>query len=350
MENDMNQVMNKKTKVLLTGITGFVGHHFVEHLLKNTDWDIIGVDRLDYASSDGFDKLRDIKAFDENRVKVFTHDLNAPIMEGLAKEIGDIDYVLHLAAGSHVDNSISDPVPFIQNNVMSTVYLLEYARKLKNLKKFLYFSTDEVFGTANETYDFKEGDRFNPGNPYSASKASAECVCMAYANTYRLPIVITNSMNILGERQHPEKYFPKVINYVLDGKTLPIHSNPEKTQAGRRHYIHARNIADAVIFILKNTTEVLNQKDASQGRFNIVGEKELDNLELAQMIAKAVGKELKYELVDFHSSRPGHDLRYALSGEKLKALGWETPKTIETTVQSIVDWSLREENKRWLGR
>jgi len=346
----------RKTRILLTGITGFVGHHVCEHFLKNTDWDIIGIDRLDYASADGYDKLRDIKAFDEGRVRMFTHDLNAPVMEGLVHEIGEIDYIIHLAAGSHVDNSITDPVPFIQNNVMSATYMFEYARKLPNLKRFIYFSTDEVFGTAADGVEYKEGDRFNPGNPYSASKAAAECIAMAYANTYKVPIVITNSMNILGERQHPEKYFPKVVNYVLDGKEMPIHSNPDKTRAGQRHYIHARNIANAMQFVLENTTEVLDAKDASKGRFNVVGEEEVDNLSFAKRIASAVSKatnkpyELKYQMVDFHSSRPGHDLRYALSGEKLALLGWAPPKKLDESIQSIVQWSLRPENLHWLGR
>ena len=340
---------DKKIRVLISGITGFVGHHFAEHYLKNTDWEIIGLDRMDYASADGFDKLRDVQAFDNDRVTVFTHDLNMPITVGLAKEIGEVDYIIHLAAGSHVDNSIKEPVPFIMNNVQSNLMMLEYARGLKNLEKFVYFSTDEVFGTAPDV-DFKEGDRFNPGNPYSASKASAECCCMAYANTYKLPIVITNSMNILGERQHPEKFFPKVINCVLDQEKMPIHSNPEKTQAGQRHYIHARNIADAIKFVIEETNEFLNQEDASEGRFNVVGEAELDNLTFAKMIAEAVGKPLQYEMVDFHSSRPGHDLRYALSGDKLAKQGWAPPHKIKESIKNIVDWSLKEENKKWLGR
>lgn len=340
--------MKKKTRILLTGITGFVGHHFAEDFLKNTTWDIVGMGRLDYSSKDGFDKLRDIHAYDNKRVTIFTHDLNTELGEGLIKEIGDVDYIIHLAAASHVDRSITEPVPFVLNNVLSTLMILEYARKLPNLKKFLYFSTDEVYGTAPEGINYKEGDRFNPGNPYSASKASAECVCMAYANTYKVPIVISNSMNILGERQHPEKFLPLVINNALTGGTVKIHSNAEKTQAGQRHYIHARNIANAIRFILERTTETLNQHDASEGRYNVVGEKEYDNLELAQYIAKCVGKPLKYELVDFHSSRPGHDLRYGLDGSKLRGAGWVQPVNIEESIKRIVEWTLRPENRKWL--
>jgi len=338
-----------KKRILLTGGNGHVGCHLIEHILKNTDWDIVNIDKLSY-SSEGFDRIKDIQAFDNKRVTTYTYDLIHPLSEGLKKEMGvDFDYILHIAAESHVDNSINHPRKFITNNIQSTITMLEFARAVKP-KKFLYFSTDEVYGSAPKDLDYTEGDRHNAGNPYSASKSASEQIVRAYANTYKIPCVITNTMNILGERQHPEKYLPKVINCVLDGKTLPVHSNKDKTKAGTRFYIHARNVSDAVLFVLEKTDELLDNYDASQGTFNIVGEKELDNLELAQMIAKEVGGELKYEMVDFHSQRPGHDLRYALDGNKMKKLGWAPPHTIEKSIKNIVEWSLRDCNKKWLGR
>ena len=333
------------TKVILTGANGFVGHHILEHFLKKTDWEIYCLDKLSYASS-GHDRIRDINVFNDDRVKIFTTDLSLPFQEGLIKELGDIEYIFHVAADSHVDNSISDPVPFVQNNINSTLHILEYARNLPNLKKFIYFSTDEVYGSAPVGKDYKEGERFNCGNPYSASKGAAECICQSYANTYKMPIIITNTMNVIGERQHPEKFVPKVINKVLNGETVTIHSNKEKTEAGSRFYIHARNIADALLHILDNCDETLDNYDASKGRFNIVGEKETDNLQLAQLIADILGKELKYEMVDFHSQRPGHDLRYALDGEKMKQLGWEHPVPFEQSLESTIKWSL--ERDQWL--
>jgi dTDP-glucose 4,6-dehydratase len=238
--------------------------------------------------------------------------------------------------------------------------MLEFARAQKNLKKMIYFSTDEVYGVAPEGVNYKEGDRLNPGNPYSASKAGSECICRAYANTYKMPIVITNTMNVLGERQHPEKYLPLVINKVLKGQTLYIHANKEKTKAGTRYYIHARNVAAAVLFILEKTTETLDHVDASKGQFNIVGEREWDNLELAEFIARCVDdyqeskglprKALIYEMTDFHSERPGHDLRYGLDGSKLKSLGYEHPIGIEDSIRKIVEWTLQSENLKWLGQ
>lgn len=338
------------TKILITGGNGFVAHHIIEHILKTTDWNIVTLDRLSNPNTMGYDKLRDIGAYDSSRLEHYNADLNQKIGTGLAKELGEFNYILHIAANSHVDTSITSPVDFIQNNVTSTLNILEYSRTLDNLDKFLYFSTDEVYGTAPEGVDYKEGDRHNPGNPYSASKAAAEDICRAYANTYRLPIVITNGMNILGERQDPEKFFPKVINYVLDGSKIPIHSSPDKKQAGKRHYIHARNVASAIVFVLTQTEETLSQRDASLGQFNIVGEKEFDNLELAKFIANHLDMPLNYEMVDFHSSRPGHDMRYGLDGGKLERLGWKPPLSIEESMRRIIDWSLRPENLRWLGR
>jgi len=352
--------MNDKKRVLLTGATGFVGSHIVEGLLKGTNWEIVTLDRLSRTAKNGYDRLRDIDAFDNKRVFRFQHDLNMPIGEGLRKEIGHIDYVLHVASESHVDRSITDPVPFCLNNVNITLMMLEFARDKKAdgdaVEKFLYFSTDEVYGTAPEGIFYKEGDRFNAGNPYAASKAAAECFVTAYANTYKLPCIITNTMNIIGERQDPEKYFPLVINKLLDGEKLFIHADPTKTKAGKRHYLHARNITAALIFIFEQTTEVLDPEDASLGRFNIVGEREYDNEEFALAIADEVKKlrpevsDLDYELVDFHSSRPGHDMRYGLSGDKLKSIGFVYPVTVEESIRRVVEWTLREDNKKWLGR
>ena len=335
-------------RVLITGASGFLGHHVVEHLLKTTDWEIVTIDRLSETTKNGFDRLREIKAFDDKRVFRFTHDLNLPIGEGLRKEIGYIDYIIDIASDSHVDRSIDHPVPFVQNNVNKTLMMLEYARLVPSLKKFIQFSTDEVYGTAPQGVWFKEGDAHNSGNPYSASKSAQEQICRAYANTYKLPIVITNTMNIIGERQHPEKFFPLVMNKVLKGEKLYIHADKTKTKAGQRHYLHARNIGAALIFILENTEELLDAHDVSLGTFNIVGEREFDNLEFAQTIAKYVGKPLDYEMVDFHSSRPGHDLRYALDGSKLEKYGFKYPVPVDESIKRIVEWTLKEENKKWL--
>ena len=325
-------------KIIITGGCGFIGHHFVEHVFKNTDWEIVIFDKLSYASN-GFERLRDTDTLNNNRVKVFTNDLTNPLPEGIIKEIGlNVDYIVHMAAETHVDNSIKDPKLFIDNNIYSTLNMLEYAKKLPNLKMFFYFSTDEVFGPALGDTLFKEWDRHKPTNPYSASKSAAEQICIAYENTYKTPLMIVNVMNAFGERQHVEKFIPLCVKKIINNEKIYIHSYPDKKISGTRFYIHARNIADAVLFLIKNGT--IGEK------YNISGEREVSNLEMAQMIAKFMNKELDYELIDFHSSRPGHDLRYGLDGSKLFEMGFKLPINFEESLRKTVEWTL--ENQKWL--
>lgn len=325
--------------IIITGGCGFIGHHFVEHIVNNTEWNIIILDKLSYASS-GLDRLRDTGCINNERVKVFTNDLINPIPEGLIKEIGkDINYIVHMAAETHVDNSIKDPALFIRNNIDSTFNMLEYARNhLPNLETFFYFSTDEVFGPAlNETL-YKEWDRHKPTNPYSASKSAAEQICIAYENTYKIPMMIVNVMNAFGERQHVEKFIPLCIKKLLNNEKIYIHSYPDKKTSGTRFYIHGRNIAAAVLFLINNGK--IGEK------YNISGEKEVSNLEMAQYIAKFMNKKLDYEMVDFHSDRPGHDLRYGLDGNKLFNMGFNLPLNFEESLEKTVKWTL--ENQKWL--
>ena len=269
---------------------------------------------------------------------MFTNDLSNPLPDGLKKEIGEVNYIIHMAAETHVDNSISNPELFITNNVMSTFHLLEYARKLTTLEMFFYFSTDEVFGPALNGKLFKEWERHKPTNPYSASKSAAEQICIAYENTYKTPLMIVNVMNAFGERQHVEKFIPLCIKKVLNDEKVYIHSYPDMKRSGTRFYIHGRNIAAAVLFLINNGK--IGEK------YNISGEREVSNLEMAQMIAKFIGKELKYEMVNFHANRPGHDLRYGLDGSKLFNMGFKLPVDFEESLQKMVVWTL--ENRKWL--
>ena len=324
-------------KVLITGGCGFVGHHVIEHFLKNTDWDIITFDKLTYAAI-GLDRVRDINAFDDKRVNFYLLDFTREISEGVIQECNDVDYILHLGAETHVDNSINDPKPFVYSNVVGTYNMLEFARKCSNLKAFVYFSTDEVFGPAPEGVNYKEWDRYNSTNPYSATKAGGEELVLAYMNTYGLKGFITHTMNIFGERQHPEKYIPICIRKIEAGEVVTIHGTPDKKKSGSRFYIHARNVANAIHFLL--------DKFEQREKYNIVGEMEITNLDLAKRIADAIGKELKYEIVDFHGSRPGHDLRYSLDGDKMMRMGWKTPMTIDQTIKSVVLWTLK--NRKWM--
>ena len=325
--------------LLITGGCGFVGSHVIEGVLKQTDWNITVLDRLDISGS--LERLRDIDIWEKqkHRVKFIWWDLKASVNDITSVQIGNPDYIWHLAASSHVDRSIEDPMSFVMDNVVGTCNILNYARTVKDLQLFIYFSTDEVFGPAPEGTNFKEWDRYKSGNPYAASKAGGEELAIAFENTYKLPIIVTHTMNVVGERQHPEKFIPMCIRKILNGETITIHANKDKTKAGQRHYIHARNVCSALLFLTQNSSSPGN-------KYNIVGERELDNLELAQFIAKVIGKELKYEMVDFHSSRPGHDLRYALDGTKLKSLGFRYPLNFEQSLTKTIKWYIK--NQDWL--
>lgn len=324
-------------KVIVTGGCGFIGHHLVEYILTETSWDIVVIDKLSYASK-GLSRLEDIGALKNDRITVMTWDLCTPISKGMQEMLLDVDVIVHMAAETHVDNSIEEPVDCIKNNVMSTVNMLELARQLPNLKKFLYFSTDEVYGPALGDTMYSEWDRHNPTNPYSASKAAGEGIALSYHNTYKVPVVICNVMNVFGERQYVEKFIPGCIRKVMNDQVVDIHCYPGCEKAGTRFYIHAKHVASAVLFLLENA--VIGEK------YNITGEQEVDNLELAQMIAFFMGKELKYNMIDFHSSRPGHDLRYGLNGDKLHSMGWKPNSTFCETLKEVVEWT--KEHPEWL--
>jgi len=337
-------------KILITGGAGFIAHHVIDKILSSTDWEIITLDRLDFSGN--LNRLNEVvSAYPESeqkRVRVIHHDLKAELNPEITATIGKVDYISHLAAGSHVDRSITYPLEFVMDNVIGTAHILDYARKLDNLERFAYFSTDEVFGPAPKGVNYKENDRYNSTNPYSATKAGAEELVVAYENTYGLPSLITHTMNVFGERQNPEKYIPMVIKKVRDNEVVTVHANAQKNIAGSRHYIHAEDVAEALLF-LYNYDIASMEPDATGAKcqkFNIVGSDEIDNLELAQFIANSQSKELKYEMVDFHSQRPGHDLRYALSGKKMKKMGWE-PHSAFDRLDSTIKWTL--ENDRWLS-
>jgi len=324
--------------IIVTGGCGFIGHGVVEHLIRKTNWNIIIIDKLSYASN-GLERIRDLGVLENKRVKIFTFDLINPISEGMIKELGeDIHYIVHMAAETHVDNSIKDPVPFVLNNVSSTLNILEYARKCKKLERFFYFSTDEVYGSAPDNTAYKETDRHNPTNPYSASKSCGEQICISYENTYKIPLIMVNVMNAFGQRQHIEKFIPKCMKYILESKTVEIHSDKTCTKPGSRFYIHIRNIAAAVLFLIN--------KGKIGELYHITGEREVSNLEMAQYVAKVLNIELKYKLINYHEDRPGHDERYSLDGSKLFSLGFNLPVDFETSLKNTILWTL--ENEKWL--
>lgn len=334
--------------VVVTGGAGFIAHHVIEYLLDNTDWNIICLDRIDTAGN--LNRLSDIllERNDKKRVRWVFHDLRAQINQSVADMIGDVNIILHLAAASHVTRSIKYPMEFVESNVIGTVNLLEYARTLNNLERFVYFSTDEVFGPAVDSIPFTEYDRYNATNPYSASKAAAEEMCVAYQNTYKLPLYITHTMNVYGERQAPEKYVPMSIKKLLAGDTLQIHYSKATGKYGSRNYLHAKDVASALMHILSLKDIPLPEKHRG-GRcpkFNISAGVEYNNFEIASILAEALRVELNYVKHDPNIDRPGHDFSYAISGDYLRSLGWKPTISVEDRMPEVARWY--QDNPQWL--
>jgi len=351
-------------RVLLTGAGGFVGSHALRHVLATTDWEVVCpvtfqhkglADRIRLAMDDMPDAA--------HRVHVVRCDLATPISAQTDHAFGHIDYVLNFASESHVDRSITHPGPFIQNNVALMTNMLDWLCDRPEVKAFVQISTDEVYGPAPDGHAHQEWvDLHMPSNPYSASKAAQEDIAFAYWRTYDLPIIFTNTMNIIGETQDAEKFIPLVIRKVLTGEKVTLHASPDGIP-GSRFYLHARNQADGVLHVLRwhtgmgvmgvrkvadSSGESLRHSNGGTRpfRYHIVGDEEVDNLTMARAIARFVGRDLDYELADFHSSRPGHDLRYALAGEKMGATGWTPPIPLWPSLAKTVNWTVA--HPEWL--
>lgn len=303
--------MNKR--VLISGASGFIGSGVLVYLLEHTDWDFVCVCSWRHQGSP-------LNISPSPRVKVVTHDLVGPL-----PDLGEFEYMLHLASESHVDRSIQQPVQFIENNVSITLTMLEYAR-LHPPKVFIQFSTDEVFG-AHEHFEW---DILLPSNPYAASKGAQELIAIAYYHTYKVPVVITNSNNIIGAHQHPEKFVPKLIDLVRRGESVSIHCYHGKP--GQRFYNPVQNVADALLFILRQPYPVMSDRPP---RFNLPGGEEVSNLEMAVRIANLLGTQLTYHYVDAESIRPGYDTFYPETDGLLTRLGWTPPYDLEQELQRL---------------
>lgn len=330
-------------RVLLTGAAGFIGSHCLDHLLVNTDWHIVATASFRHKGvPERIVESEHYQAHKE-RVTFIYHDLCSPFTAMERDQIGHIDYIINFAAESHVDRSITDPVTFVRNNVDVMLSILEFAREAKP-EVFVQISTDEVYGAAPKGHAHAEWEPIIPSNPYSASKAAQEALAISYWRTYSIPLIITNTMNNIGERQDPEKFFPMVVRKVLRGEKVTIHGRPD--MIGSRFYLHARNHADAILWLLENRPPHMFPDVDRPDRYNVVGEQELNNLEVAEHVATILNKPLNYELLDFHSARPGHDPRYALDGSKIGSLGWKPPMALDLSMMTTIQWTL--DHPKWL--
>ena len=323
--------------VLITGAAGFIGSHVACYLAKKyPGWKISTIDRLNYASA--LERVEPIR----DRLRVVYHDLRAPIPDHVRGQLGELDLIFHLAAETHVDRSCVDPTPFVESNILGTFHLLEFCRLHQpRLQTMFLISTDEVFGPAPIGIDHTEEFPHRPSNVYSATKAAAEDLAYAYEHSMGVPIIVTNTMNNIGPKQAVEKFVPKVVRSLLRGDVITVHGTPDNI--GSRKYLHARDHADALDFLLTA---------GKRGeRYNVVGAEEISNLDVVHRIEQTLRRagrnvDAKIRFQDFHLGRPGHDRRYSLDGSKMAALGWRPPTALDAALDEIVRWAL--EHPEWL--
>jgi dTDP-glucose 4,6-dehydratase len=312
-------------KVLVTGGAGFIGSNFVRHLLNNTNFAVINLDKLTYAGN-----LRNIKDLCGNKRHRFVRgDIgNGKLVNSLVKKA---DAVVNFAAESHVDRSIQTPRVFVETNVLGTQVLLEACRRFR--VRFQQISTDEVYGS-RAGGSFTETDLLNPSSPYSASKAAADLLVNAYHLTYKLDVTVTRSTNNYGPNQHPEKLIPRLITNALRGKSLPIYGSGKNV----RDWIFVEDNCRAIHFVL--------EKGEKGQIYNIAGSNERENIEIAAQILRRLS--LPESMIEHVPDRPGHDFRYSLNCEKIHRLGWRPLVPFQEGLQKTIDWY--KSNEPWWGR
>lgn len=328
--------------ILITGGAGFIGSHVVrEFVLNYPDYQIINLDALTYAGN--LENLKDIEA--KPNYKFIKADITDENTINEIFEEYQPDGVIHLAAESHVDRSISSPLEFVKTNVLGTVILLNAAKKIWNGnyegKRFHHVSTDEVFGALGETGFFTEESKYDPHSPYSASKASSDHFVRAYADTYGMPVVLTNCSNNYGPNHFPEKLIPLCIHNIIHKKPLPIYGDGKYT----RDWLYVIDHAKAINLVF--------HKGKNGESYNIGGFNEWKNIDLVKELCRQMDEKLGREkgesekLITFVKDRPGHDLRYAIDATKInQELGWKPSVTFEEGLSKTIDWFL--ENQDWL--
>jgi len=310
--------------ILVTGGCGFIGSNFIRYYMKrHPDVEIVNLDKLTYAGR--LENLQDIA--DNEKYTFIKGDVcNA---SDVKKAMEDVSLVVHFAAESHVDRSIEDPLSFLRTDTIGTAVLLEEARR-QDIEKFVYISTDEVYGSVEEGFA-KEGWQLKPSSPYSASKAAADRLAYAYYYTYGLPVVIHRGSNNFGPYQYPEKIIPLFITNLLRGKKVPLYG----TGLNKRDWLYVEDNCASI--------ELLLEKGKKGEAYNVAAHNELTNLELTKMILKELG--MGEEMIEFVKDRPGHDKRYALNTEKIEALGWKPKWKFEDALHYTINWY--KENEWW---
>ena len=317
--------------VLVTGAAGFIGANFAEYFVnKHPDYKVVVVDKLTYAGNmDNLKKVQDKIEFEQADICDFEK------MKEIFKKY-DINGVIHFAAESHVDNSIKNPFVFTQTNVMGTHTLLETAKQIwgeESPNKFVHISTDEVYGSLGENGYFTEKSPIKPSSPYSSSKASSDLIALAYKETYKMNVNVTNCSNNYGPYQHNEKLIPHMIKLALNDQKLPVYGEGLNI----RDWLYVEDHCEAI--------DLVFHKGVAGERYNIGGHNERRNIQIVKLILQRLGK--SEDLIEFVEDRKGHDYRYAIDPTKISnELGWLPKTKFEDGIVKTIDWYL--ENREWL--
>jgi dTDP-glucose 4,6-dehydratase len=334
----------KKDNILITGGAGFIGSNFVEYILENSEDEIFVLDKLTYAGN-----LKNLAAVSEKTTFLKGDICDAVYIQNLFEKY-QFQKVIHFAAESHVDNSISGPSEFIQTNIVGTFNLLQSAYKTwmngpNDLKddfkkaRFLHISTDEVYGTLGETGLFTEKTPYAPNSPYSASKASSDFIVRSYFHTYGLPVVTTNCSNNYGPNQHREKLIPTIIRKAISGEPIPIYGDGKNV----RDWLYVMDHCSGIYLTL--------EKGNLGETYNIGGRNERKNLYIAEVICELLdemqSKNTSYKAqITFVKDRPGHDFRYAIDASKIESeLGWNAKENFESGIRKTVAWYLENRDR-----
>lgn len=289
-------------RILLTGASGFIGRNACKHL---KEYNVIALDRI----------------YSEVECKSFmVEDLTHRIISGVCE---NIDVVIHLAAKTFVDHSIKDPRVFMENNFMGTFNLLEDARRY-NVKRFIHISTDEVYGAVSEGF-YQEDARLNPGNPYSASKAACDMLCLSYMNTYKMPITILRPENNYGPGQHDQKFIPTIIRSLVRGEPIPLYGDGKH----KRMWLHVHDFCSAI-------EAVMNQKNVYR-IYNVGAMDEHENIDIANRICEIMGKKPQFNYISDEIARPGHDRRYGINTYRIGTTGWVPKMSIHSHLREVVE-------------